>query len=63
MAEVNDLPQRLLIRTDCQENGYVRLSVRDAGVGLDGRTMDKLFDSFYTKPVAWVSDCPSADLS
>jgi PAS domain S-box-containing protein len=48
MADVYDRPRNLLIRTETDERGYLRLSVRDAGVGLGRQNMDQLFDSFYT---------------
>jgi signal transduction histidine kinase len=38
----------LLIKTDRKEDDRVLVSVRDAGVGIDAQTMDKLFDAFYT---------------
>jgi signal transduction histidine kinase len=48
MVDVDDRPRRLLIRTERQDTDGVRLTVRDAGIGLDRQTMDKLFDAFYT---------------
>ncbi|MGC4053515.1 MAG: PAS domain-containing protein [Paludibaculum sp.] len=48
MAGVTGRPKFLIVRTRTEESGHVRLSVRDAGVGLDGQNMDKIFDSFYT---------------
>ncbi|MGJ5817385.1 PAS domain-containing sensor histidine kinase [Paludibaculum fermentans] len=48
MAGVRDRPRHMLIRTEYEHNGNVRLSVRDAGVGLDAQNLEKLFDSFYT---------------
>ena len=48
MSGVDDRPRQLLIRTEPDEGGQVRLSVQDAGVGFDRQVMDRLFDSFYT---------------
>ena len=48
MSGVDDRPKQLLIRTEPDEGGQVRLSVQDAGVGFDPQSMDRLFDSFYT---------------
>lgn len=48
MSGVEDRPRQLLVRTERDADGGVRLSVRDAGVGFEPETIDKLFDSFYT---------------
>jgi signal transduction histidine kinase len=48
MAAVHDRPRQLLIRTARDAENRVRVTVRDAGVGLDVQTMNKLFDAFYT---------------
>ena len=48
MVEVHDRPRSLLIKTERENADRVRVSVRDAGVGVDPQRMDKLFDSFYT---------------
>jgi PAS domain S-box-containing protein len=48
MSGVNDRQRQLLIRTEPDEGGQVRLSVQDAGVGFNPQVMDRLFDSFYT---------------
>jgi len=48
MSGVNDRPRQVLVRTENEESDRVRLSVRDAGVGVDRPSMHKLFDSFYT---------------
>ena len=48
MAGVDDRPRHLLIRTERDEGDRVRLTVRDAGVGLDPQTLNKLFDAFFT---------------
>jgi C4-dicarboxylate-specific signal transduction histidine kinase len=48
MAGVHDRPRQLLIRTEREDGERVRVTVRDAGVGLDADAVDKLFDAFYT---------------
>ena len=48
MVGIEDRPRQLLVRTDRDEADRVRLTVRDAGVGLDAQSMSKLFDPFYT---------------
>ena len=48
MVEVHDRPRQLLIRTEREDGDGVRVSVRDAGVGVDPQSMNKLFDAFYT---------------
>ena len=48
MVGVHDRPRQLLIRTEREDGDRVRLAVRDAGVGLDRQSMDKLFDAFFT---------------
>jgi C4-dicarboxylate-specific signal transduction histidine kinase len=48
MADVHDRPRRLLVRTDREESNHLRVTVRDAGVGVDRDGIDKLFDAFHT---------------
>ena len=48
MNTVDDRPRDLLIRTEQEEDDWVRLSVKDAGVGFAPQTMDKLFEAFYS---------------
>jgi len=49
MAAVDDRPRQLLIRTEEDGDGdRVRVSVRDAGVGVDPQNLTKLLDAFYT---------------
>ena len=48
MDTVDDRPRELLIRTEREDDDRVRLSVKDAGVGFDPQTMDKLFEAFYS---------------
>jgi len=38
----------LLIRTERDDGHRLRLSVQDTGAGFDPRTVDRLFDTFYT---------------
>ena len=48
MIDVQERPRRLLIRTEREDEHYLRLTMRDAGVGIDPRSIDMLFDAFYT---------------
>jgi len=48
MANIDDGPRQVLIRTERDDGDRVRLTVRDAGVGLEPHVMDKLFQAFYT---------------
>ena len=48
MNTVDDRPRDLLIKTEREEADRVRLSVKDAGVGFDPRSPDKLFEAFYS---------------
>jgi signal transduction histidine kinase len=48
MVDVHDRPRQLLVRTEREDSNRVRLSVRDAGVGIDPHNVDKLLDAFYT---------------
>jgi signal transduction histidine kinase len=48
MVDVQDRPRQLLIRTEREDGDRARVSVRDAGVGVDPQNVDKLFDAFYT---------------
>jgi PAS domain S-box-containing protein len=48
MNAVHDRPRELLIRTARDEDDRALLSVKDAGIGFDPQSMDKLFQAFYT---------------
>jgi len=48
MVDVQDRPRRLVIGTARDEGDRVRLTVRDAGVGLPPQRLNSLFDAFYT---------------
>ncbi|MGJ7506365.1 sensor histidine kinase [Variovorax sp. GT1P44] len=51
MRGVHDRPRKLVIRTARDEGNCVRLTVEDAGVGLNSQDADRLFDAFYTTKV------------
>jgi signal transduction histidine kinase len=48
MNTVHDRPRELLVRTEREDGDRVLLSVKDAGIGFDPQTADKLFETFYT---------------
>ena len=48
MSAVEDRPRQLVVRTERGEGDRARLTVEDAGVGLDPRCVDRLFEAFYT---------------
>ncbi len=48
MADVHDRQRQLLIKTELEDGGHVRVTVRDAGVGLPPHGMDALFEAFHT---------------
>jgi signal transduction histidine kinase len=48
MAEVDDRPRSIFIRTRPDGEANVRLSVKDVGIGIDEQAIMNLFDTFYT---------------
>jgi signal transduction histidine kinase len=48
MDGIHDRPRQLMIRTEREDADSVRLTVRDTGVGVDHKSIDKLFDAFYS---------------
>lgn len=48
MSSIDDRLRQLVIRTERDEGKLVRMSVQDAGVGLDPQGVERLFDAFYT---------------
>ena len=48
MSSIDDRPRELSIKTECEDGNRVRLTVRDAGVGLDPQTAEQLFDAFHS---------------
>ena len=49
MVDVHDRPRQLLVKTEREDGDRVRVTVRDAGMGVDAsEPWTKLFDAFYT---------------
>jgi signal transduction histidine kinase len=48
MASVEDGAKQVVVKTEREGDGLVRLSVKDAGVGLDFQNLERLFQPFYT---------------
>jgi signal transduction histidine kinase len=48
MSGINDRPRQILIRTEFEAQNRVRLSVQDAGIGLEPPDGERLFEPFYT---------------
>jgi signal transduction histidine kinase len=48
MGGVDDRPRELVVATERDDGGRVRLTVRDAGVGVEPHAVHRLFDAFYT---------------
>jgi signal transduction histidine kinase len=48
MSDVVDRPRDIVIRTGQDEDGSARLVVKDAGIGLDPQSIERLFDALYT---------------
>jgi len=48
MRAVEGRPRTLWLATDCEAPGQVRLSVRDAGTGIEPQVLERLFDTFFS---------------
>ena len=48
MSGVDDRSREVVIRTERDQGDYVRLTVRDAGVGITPQDAERVFDAFYT---------------
>src|SRR5262245_22517274 len=48
MVGIQDRPRALLVKTEREDGDRVRLTIRDAGVGLPPQSFESLFDAFYT---------------
>jgi len=49
MIPVTDRPRVLLVRTQREGSNGVQVAVEDAGIGLDGRDGDRIFNAFFTR--------------
>lgn len=48
MSTLADRPRELVIGTQTDTAGYVRITVRDSGIGLGEQSRERVFDAFYT---------------
>jgi signal transduction histidine kinase len=48
VRNVSDRPRHVRIRTERDNGKLIRLSVQDAGDGIDPHSAPRLFDAFYT---------------
>jgi PAS domain S-box-containing protein len=48
MGGIDDRPRQLLVKTQRDNAGHVRLTVQDVGIGLDPKLPERVFDAFYT---------------
>ena len=48
MSSVEERLRELIVRTQNDDAGQVRVTVQDSGKGLDPQSMERIFDAFYT---------------
>jgi signal transduction histidine kinase len=48
MSDIDDRPRQLVVTTERDGDDSVCLAIRDAGVGFDPQSVERLFDAFYT---------------
>lgn len=48
MSAVGEGPRELWVSSERVESGDIMISMRDSGPGLDPKSLDHLFDAFYT---------------
>jgi C4-dicarboxylate-specific signal transduction histidine kinase len=48
MRSIEGRPRQVMIRTEREDTNRVRLTVRDAGIGLEPQVAERLFEAFFT---------------
>jgi PAS domain S-box-containing protein len=48
MSGVEERPRELMVKSQNDDAGQVRVTVQDAGMGLDPQSMERMFEAFYT---------------
>jgi len=48
MSSVEERSRELIIKTQKDDAGQVRVTVQDSGIGLDPQSTERIFDAFYT---------------
>ncbi len=48
MSDLHDQPRLMWVKTEADQDGMVRLTVRDSGIGFDPQDAERMFDAFYT---------------
>lgn len=48
MADAEEGRRRLWVRTSCNGRGEVELAVRDEGPGLKGKSLERVFEPYYS---------------
>jgi signal transduction histidine kinase len=48
MRDIQGRPRRIVVTTLNDNNGNIKLTVEDTGIGIDPASRRRLFDAFYT---------------
>jgi signal transduction histidine kinase len=51
MSSINDRPRNLAIGSALDENGWIRVSIKDSGTGIDEAIRDRIFDPLFTTKI------------